>query len=202
MNLSAFCYRGAGEGPRGPLGPFFRLSGLALGTRGSGGPLQHQHFSQVVAYPVQPQVIVVALQTQIATSFQPIAALQRADEPLHGLAHSGKAFITFLLSPAKRMTTPGPANDAAKHPPASQGRFPGSFGVGGIGKHRRLIAADHLLKLKFDSQIYKKLQYQIVISVELSFGTTFSGIGRTAGGMATPAAWSAFPATPGSAVLR
>jgi len=46
------------------------------------------------------------------------------------------------------------------------------------------------------------LQYQIVIWAELSFGTTFSGIGRTAGGMATPAAWSAFPATPCSAVLR
>ena len=138
MNLSESCYRGAGAGPRGPLGPFLRLSGLPLGTRGSGGPLQHQHFSQVVTHPFQPQVIVVALQAQIATSFQPIAALQSADDPLHGLAHSGKAFIPFLLSPAQRMTTPGPANDAAEHPPASQGRFPGSFGVGGICKHPRL----------------------------------------------------------------
>jgi hypothetical protein len=59
-----------------------------------------------------------------------------------------------------------------------------------------------LVILKFNSHIYKKLQYQIVKWAELSFGTTFSGIGRTAGGMATPAAWSAFPATPGSAVLR
>lgn len=58
------------------------------------------------------------------------------------------------------------------------------------------------VKLKFNSHICKKLQYQIVIRADLTFGTTFSGIGRTAGGMATPAAWSAFPATPGSAVLR
>ena len=58
------------------------------------------------------------------------------------------------------------------------------------------------VRLKFNSHIYKKLQYQIVIWADLSFGTTFSGIGRTVGGMATPAAWSAFPATPRSAVLR
>src|SRR3989339_1234237 len=58
------------------------------------------------------------------------------------------------------------------------------------------------LRLKFNSHICKKLQYQIVIRADLSFGTTFSGIGRTVGGMATPAAWSAFPAAPGSAVLR
>jgi hypothetical protein len=58
------------------------------------------------------------------------------------------------------------------------------------------------VKLKFNSHIYKKLQYQIVIVADLSFGTTFSGIDRTEGAMATPAAWSAFPAIPGSAVLR
>jgi hypothetical protein len=64
------------------------------------------------------------------------------------------------------------------------------------------IKSDFKSRLKFYSQSYKNLQYQIVVWADLSFGTAFSGIGRTAGGMATPAAWSAFPATPGSAVLR
>src|SRR5208283_755724 len=107
MNLSESCYRGAGEGSRGSLRAFFRLSGLFLNTRGSGGPLQHQHLFQVVANPLQPKVIMVAPQPEIATSLQPIAALQGADDPFHGLAHARKKFIPFLLSPAKRMTTPG-----------------------------------------------------------------------------------------------
>jgi hypothetical protein len=146
MNLSEFNYRGNGEGPRGPFKAFTWPLGLPFHNGGSVSPLQHQHFSQVVTDSFQPTVIVVAPQAQIATSHQAIATLQGADDPLHGLAHARKAFIPFLLVPTQGVRTPGPAYDAAEHPFASQRRFPGSLGIGGIGKHRRLIAAHHLLK--------------------------------------------------------
>ena len=146
MNPSESNYRGSGEGLRGPFRAFYNFSSPSPLNRDSGGPLQHQHLSQVVTDPCQPKVIVVAPQAQIATAPQPIAALQGADDPLHGLAHPRKAFIPFLLRSTKGVTTPGPTDDAAEHPPAAQGRFPGRFGIGGIGKHRRLIADDHFLK--------------------------------------------------------
>src|SRR5512135_1673874 len=120
MNLSESSYRGVGEGLRGPLAAFVNPSAPLLRSGSSGSPLQRQHLSQVVANPLQPKVIVVAPQTQIATSLHPIAAFQGADDPLHGLAHPRKAFIPFLLVTTKRVTTPGPANNAAKTPPASQ----------------------------------------------------------------------------------
>ena len=147
MNLPESGYREAGESLRGPLQVLVSPSAPLLRNRGSGGPLQHQHLFQVVAHPLQPKVIVVSPQAQIATSRQPIAALQGADDSLHGLAHPRKEFIPFLLVATKGVTTPGPANDAAKYPPASQRLFPGSLGVGGIGKYRGFIAADQLLKL-------------------------------------------------------
>src|SRR4030042_5835760 len=147
MNRSDSSYRGTREGLPGPFQACVNPSTPLLRSRGSGGPLQHQHLFQVVANSFQPKVIVVALQAEIATSLQPIAALQGADDPLHGPAHSGKEFIPFLLSPTKGVTTPGSTYDATKYPPAAQRRFPGSFGVGTIGKHRSLIADDHLLKL-------------------------------------------------------
>ena len=146
MKPSESSYRGSGKGPRAPFQAFSNLSGLPPLDRFSVGPLQHQHLSQVVAYPLQPKVIEVAPPAEIATSRQPIAALQGADDPLHGPADSRIEFIPSLLLRRDGPITPGPIDDAAEHPPASQRRLTGIFGVGAIGKHRSLIAADHLLK--------------------------------------------------------
>ena len=52
MTPSESSYRSLGEGSCGPFQAFFNPSGLAFHTGGSGGPLQHQHFFQVVAYPL------------------------------------------------------------------------------------------------------------------------------------------------------
>ena len=115
--------RGTGEVPQGFFKAFFNLPGPSFYHSGSGRPLQHQHLSQVVADPLQPKVIVVAPQAQIATSLQPIAPLQGADNSLHGPAHSRKELIPFLLPFTKGMTTPSPAHDAAEDSFASQRLF-------------------------------------------------------------------------------
>src|SRR3990172_9968092 len=95
------------------------VSGLPPRTRGSGGPLQHQHLFQVAAHPFKPEMIVIAHPTEIATSLQPIAAFQSADDPLHGPAHPGVEFIPPLLLLRYGAITPGPIDGAAEHPPAS-----------------------------------------------------------------------------------
>src|SRR4030065_2140020 len=101
MNRSDSSYRGTGEGFPGPFQACVNPLAPLLCNRGSSGPLQHQHLFQVVANSLQPKVIVVAPQAEIAASLQPIAALQGADDPLHGPAHAGKEFIPFLLRPTK-----------------------------------------------------------------------------------------------------
>ena len=146
MNPSESSYRAPGKGSRDPFRAFFNPSGMPFHTRGSGGPLQHQHLPQVVAYPLQPEVTSIAHPTHIATSLQPIAALQGTDDPLHGPADSRIKFIPPLLLRRYGAITPGPIDDAAEHSPASQGRLTGIFGVGPIGKHRGFVTTDHLLK--------------------------------------------------------
>ena len=146
MNPSESSYRAPGAGPRGPFQACFNLSSPAPRNRGSGGPLQHQHLPQVVAYPLQPEVTSIAHPTHIATSLQPIAALQGTDDPLHGPADSRIEFIPPLLLLRYGAITPGPIDDATEHPPASQRLLAGIFGIGSIGKHRGFVADDHLLK--------------------------------------------------------
>ena len=41
-------------------------------------------------------MIVVAQLTEVATSLQPIAAFQGADDPLYGPAHPGKNLLRFF----------------------------------------------------------------------------------------------------------
>ena len=100
MNLSLSGFRAPGAGPQGPSEACFNLSRLTLHTRGSGGSLQHQQFPQVVAYPFQPEVTLMAHSTHIVASLQPVALLQGADDPLHGPANWRREFIPppLLLS--------------------------------------------------------------------------------------------------------
>ncbi len=138
-------YRGPREGPGSPFQAFLSPSGIPVLKSASGGPLQHQHLLQVVAYPFQPEVTSVAHLAHITTSAHPLAALQGADDPLHGPAPPRKEPIPRPLPIGYGSITPGPVDDAAKPAPASQLRVAGIFGIGPIGKHRGFVAHDHLL---------------------------------------------------------
>src|SRR4030042_6536385 len=127
MNPSESRYRGSGRGPRGSFQAFSNLSGPPPSHQDSVGPLQHQHLPQVVAYPLQPEVTSIAHPTHIATSRQPIAALQGTDDPLHGPADSRIKFIPPLLLLRYGAITPGPIDDTTEHPSASAGLLDGSF---------------------------------------------------------------------------
>jgi len=146
MKPSESSSRGPGAGPQGPFQACFNFSSPEPRHSGSGGPLQHQHLPQVEAYSLQPEVTSIAHPTHIATSRQPIAALQGTDDPLHGSADSRIEFIPPFLLRRYGAITPGPIDDAAKHPPASQRLLAGIFGIGAIGKYRGFITYDHLLK--------------------------------------------------------
>src|SRR4030042_2976140 len=127
MNPPESSYRTPGACPRGPFQACFNLSSPAPRNRGSGGPLQHQHLPQIVAYPLQPEVTSIAHPTHIATSRQPIAALQGTDDPLHDPADSRIKFIPPLLLLRYGALTPGPIDDTTEHPSASAGLLDGSF---------------------------------------------------------------------------
>jgi hypothetical protein len=139
-------YGGPGEGPRGSFQAFFYLSGASPRESASGSSLEYQHLSQVVTHPLEPKMIVVAHMTEVATSLQPINAFQGADDPFRGPAHPRKEFIPLLLLRRYGSITPGRIDDTAKHPPASQRRLAGIFGIGAIGNYRGFITYDHLLK--------------------------------------------------------
>jgi len=100
MNLFGSGYRRFKNALRGPVPALVSHSAPVFHNRGSIGSLQHQHFPQVVTDSFQPQVIKVAPQTQIATSGHPVAPLQSADDPLHGLTQAGKE-LAFLLMLSK-----------------------------------------------------------------------------------------------------
>jgi hypothetical protein len=145
MSPSKPSYRGIRKGPRGPFQALFNLSGPPPAT-GSGGPLQHQHLFQVVAYPLQPEVTSIAHPAHITTALHPIVALQRAENPFHGPADPRIEFIPPLLLLGYGAITPGAINDATEHPPASQRLLAGIFGIGSIGKDRSFIAHDHVFE--------------------------------------------------------
>ena len=134
------------ERPRVPFQALSNPSGASPHKSASGSSLQHQHFLQVVTHPLEPEIIVVAHPTDIATSLHPIMALQSADDPLHGPANPRGKFIPPLLLLRYGAITPGPIDDATEHSPASQRLLAGIFGLGAIGKHRGFVADDHPLK--------------------------------------------------------
>src|SRR3989339_1768282 len=146
MNPSESSYRALGGGSGGPFQAFFNPSGLPFHTRGSGGPLQHQHFSQVVAYPLQPEVTSIAHPTHITTSLHPIMAFQSSDDPLHSPANPRVEFIPPLLLLRYGAITPEPIDDATEHPSASQRLLAGIFGIGSIVKHCGFVANDQIIK--------------------------------------------------------
>src|SRR3989339_837660 len=135
MNPFESSYRGSGAAPRGPFQACFHLSGPPPRQRGSGGPLQHQHLFQVVAYSLQPEVTSIAHPTHITTSLHPIVAFQSSDDSLHSPANPRVEFIPPLLLLRYGAITPGPIDDATEHPSASQRLLAGIFGIGSIVKH-------------------------------------------------------------------
>jgi hypothetical protein len=139
-------YNFPGEGHRGPFEALLNPLGILPPKRVLGCSLQHQHLLQVVAHSFEPEMVVVAHPTEIATSLQPIATFQGADDPLYGPTHSRQEFIPFLLLGRNGPMTPGPVDDTAENPPTPQRLLAGIFGIGSIGKHCRLIADDHILK--------------------------------------------------------
>ena len=140
-------YSTTGKGHVMPLKAFFNPLAHLLQHRSS-SLLQHQHLFQVIAYSLQPKMIMIALQTEIATSLKSVAALQGSDYPLHCLAHSRKEPVPFFLPPAQRMTTPGPSYDAAEYAFASQIFGPSLFSISGISKNRGFITDNHLFKIE------------------------------------------------------
>jgi hypothetical protein len=73
-----------------------------------------------------------------------------------------------------------------------------SYGLSGTAPCIGLKAGEKKdnVKLKFNSHIRKKLQYQIVILAKLSFGTTFSGYWSNSGRDGDPGGLERFPGHP------
>ena len=94
MSSSEAGYRCLGDGTPGLFWVSFNPSALPFRHGASSRPLQYQHLAQVVAHPLQPQVIEVAPPAEIATSLQAIAPLQGADDPLYRPAHSRVAKLS------------------------------------------------------------------------------------------------------------